>query len=234
MWPLAFQPGAILPLKRIPERADARIEKLSRRPEPGRPEQGVHPWGGFEEWSSLIRGCLLWLGLPDPCVGREELLVRADGEGGFLAGIIAAIRRLDPLGRGIRAVELIEKAKVMWPGADELRAVLGEVATGEHDLPSPRSLGMRLHHGRGRVVGGLALDSRKVDGTDLWLAREVGAKGTTRTTGTSLYEREETENPEVVGNSPGSPDSPLRDPDLFHSNMGDDNSPGEAEMGGGG
>lgn len=32
----------------------------------GRPDQNLPPWGSFVAWSSLIRGALVWAGLPDP------------------------------------------------------------------------------------------------------------------------------------------------------------------------
>lgn len=39
----------------------------------GRPDQGLTVFGRFEEWSDSIRSALVWLGLPDPCLGRSRI-----------------------------------------------------------------------------------------------------------------------------------------------------------------
>ncbi len=43
----------------------------------GRPNQKLAPWGGFDEWSMTIRAPLVWLGMVDPCEGRQ-LVVEDD------------------------------------------------------------------------------------------------------------------------------------------------------------
>ena len=42
----------------------------------GRPAQRLKPWGSYEGWSALIRGAIVWLGLPDPEGAREELVAK--------------------------------------------------------------------------------------------------------------------------------------------------------------
>jgi hypothetical protein len=39
----------------------------------GCPDQGLKPFGRFEEWSNLVRSTLVWLGEADPCITREEI-----------------------------------------------------------------------------------------------------------------------------------------------------------------
>lgn len=39
----------------------------------GRPRQPIPAWGGFEEWSDLVRSSLVWLGEGDPAGGRERI-----------------------------------------------------------------------------------------------------------------------------------------------------------------
>ncbi|MFO0655385.1 MAG: hypothetical protein U0787_09930 [Polyangia bacterium] len=41
---------------------------------------GLKRWGGFEEWSSLIRNCLVWCGLADPYEAHEGLVKEADAD----------------------------------------------------------------------------------------------------------------------------------------------------------
>lgn len=44
----------------------------------GRPAQPIAPYGSFELWSNLIRACLVWCGLADPCEGRTGLEETSD------------------------------------------------------------------------------------------------------------------------------------------------------------
>lgn len=40
----------------------------------GRPDQKLPTWGGFEEWSDLIRSALTWTGMPDPYATRDRVI----------------------------------------------------------------------------------------------------------------------------------------------------------------
>lgn len=44
----------------------------------GRPAQALDAYGSFESWSTLIRSCLVWCGMADPCIGREGLEETSD------------------------------------------------------------------------------------------------------------------------------------------------------------
>jgi putative DNA primase/helicase len=39
----------------------------------GAPDVGIAPLGGFDLWDKMVRRPLVWLGLPDPLAGSEEL-----------------------------------------------------------------------------------------------------------------------------------------------------------------
>lgn len=41
----------------------------------GSPNQGLKPYGGFEQWSAWIRNSLVWLGAADPCESRHSVRV---------------------------------------------------------------------------------------------------------------------------------------------------------------
>jgi hypothetical protein len=45
----------------------------------GSPQQQISNFGGFEQWSDLIRGSIVWAGLPDPLDEREQLTEVAGG-----------------------------------------------------------------------------------------------------------------------------------------------------------
>jgi hypothetical protein len=38
------------------------------------PKSGLKPFGGFEEWSRIVRGALVWLGEADPCQTRDRAI----------------------------------------------------------------------------------------------------------------------------------------------------------------
>lgn len=54
----------------------------------GRPDMGLKRWGGFEEWSSLIRNCLVWCGLADPYEAHEGLVKEADADMELLEDVV--------------------------------------------------------------------------------------------------------------------------------------------------
>ncbi len=96
------------------------------------------------------------------------------------------------------------------------------------DLPSARSIGMRLKQIKGRVVGGLVMKAKNHSNTQYWSAVPANGGGTKGTKGTfSTYAGEnnpsggETSNgyiyPPVASTSPSSPSSPT-------STDGDDTS----------
>src|SRR5262249_39539110 len=39
----------------------------------GCPSQDIKPYGGFEEWSTMVRAPLVWLGCDDPCASRDDI-----------------------------------------------------------------------------------------------------------------------------------------------------------------
>jgi hypothetical protein len=73
--------------------------------EAGRPDQKLKPFGGFENWSNLVRQSIVWAGLPDPAESRPtasanettlcSLLVDGWRELGFPATVAKAITLLD-------------------------------------------------------------------------------------------------------------------------------------------
>ena len=54
----------------------------------GRPSMGLKRWGGFEEWSDLIRNCLVWCGVGDPYEAHEALVKEADSDSDLLEDLM--------------------------------------------------------------------------------------------------------------------------------------------------
>jgi hypothetical protein len=140
----------------------------------GRPGQNLKPWGSFEEWSDVVRQALVWIGMPDPGETREELARSSDREAAALRSVIQGWSEIDPDKAGLTAARLIERLEKSPDEFDLLRnAILDLCPARAGKFPSPRSLGNKLRHVRGRVVGGKAIDSRDQHGTALWYVASV-------------------------------------------------------------
>ncbi len=87
----------------------------------GRPSQHLRPFGRFEQWSSEIREAIVWAGLPDPCLTREEV-IDADPERDSALAVLSNWHRAD-LGE-IALRNLIERAEQFA----DLNAALLDVA----------------------------------------------------------------------------------------------------------
>jgi hypothetical protein len=152
----------------------------------GRPAQKLGPWGSFEGWSDLVRGAVVWCGLPDPGATREELRRVANPEREAVSALLAGIRGLDPEGQGLTAVQIIDRSRFSStnPAVRALwDALLVLCAPRGRPEPSPVSLGNRLHNLRGRVVGGLCLEkagtSHKTGSWRVVVVGELGGAGGT-------------------------------------------------------
>ena len=139
-----------------------------------RPVQGLKAWGSFEGWSDLVRQALVWVDLPDPGDAREELRRSCDQEASALKALIAGWSEIDPDGTGLSAAKLIEKLEESSSQYEAVRnAVLELCPAPAGKLPGARSVGNKLRHLRGRVVGGRSISSREFHGTMLWRAAPV-------------------------------------------------------------
>jgi len=123
----------------------------------GRPRHGLRPWGSFEGWSGVVRESLVFAGLPDPGLTREELQATADLDAEALRDLLQGIARLDPGRRGLTAADIVAAAKGEGcdpSGAADLKAAI-EQLVGRLD---PKALSYKLRAFKRRNVGGLMLD----------------------------------------------------------------------------
>ena len=107
----------------------------------GRPDQGLTPWGGFQDWSDLVRNSLVWAGLPDPGDTRQGLREKADDDTATVHAILQAWPR-EPL----TAADAIRKATEL-PKLAEALAELPEKNRSQE-------LGNLLRTVRDRNIGG--------------------------------------------------------------------------------
>jgi hypothetical protein len=144
----------------------------------GRPDQKLKAWGSYEGWSDLVRGAVVWLGLPDPGQTRQDLASRSDRDAEALRGLLNGWKEVDPDGEGktVGHVLALLKDKANADRFPLLREVLAEVCDlPPGKLPSSGRLGCILRKFLGRNVGGVCFDNRPSHGgVQAWLVRAVG------------------------------------------------------------
>ncbi len=125
----------------------------------GRPDQQLKPWGSFDGWSSLVRNAVVWCGLPDPGETRRELVERSDVQAGALRTLVEQWHTIDTEGEGLLTAEILRRLDSSEFKCEELRSAVMELCgSSKGKPPSAGSLGNKLRHLRGRVIGGKALD----------------------------------------------------------------------------
>ncbi len=106
----------------------------------GRPGlKRLAPFGSFEEWSDLIRGALVWLGEPDPCLTIKHIVAP------FTARSLITAGRDDP------------------EGTDLTDAIHAADPKG-----NPVTLGIHLKAHQNKIVGGLTLRSKYDSHQKVW------------------------------------------------------------------
>ena len=141
----------------------------------GKPPQRGGQFGSFEGWSSLIRGAIVWAGLPDPLTTRETAKAD-DTSGAIVRGLIGGLLEMDDYGDGLTARDIVYR---LVSSSDSIystmREVVLEVATSKGKIDA-KLLGYALRRYRGRIANGC-----KIDGTTgrlgvvKWKAARVSA-----------------------------------------------------------
>jgi len=126
----------------------------------GRPQQKLPTWGSFEGWSDLVRQAVLWCGQSDPGATRTELVEQSDREAIALRELLAEWDELDPDRFGLTTAEILGRLTKQPEQYERVRDAVLELCPPKagHPLPSTGSLGNKLRHLRGRVIGGRCLD----------------------------------------------------------------------------
>lgn len=136
----------------------------------GRPAQQLAPWGSFERWSDLVRGCVVWLGLDDPGEVRQGLREASDSTteamGAFLRGwqMTAGMLEMSASDMAAKLRDADSRAYQDFRNAiEELRPKRGGAE------PSAAELGAILRKVRGRTIGGRRIDSRHTEVGNVWV-----------------------------------------------------------------
>jgi hypothetical protein len=137
----------------------------------GRPQRELRPWGSFQGWSGLVRGAVVWVGLPDPGETRYLLQAQADITAEAMSLLLCCWEQMDPDRKGLTAAEVIDRlfkrpqeSPPAWHA--EMRAAV-ESLVGCGDS---RALGNRLRSFRRRIFRGRFIDQA---GTEHRAARWV-------------------------------------------------------------
>jgi len=129
----------------------------------GRPDQRLKSWGSYEGWSDLVRSAVVWCGLADPGLTRQELRRTADQDANALPFIIAGLEKLDPDGNGLTITDIVERIGQQATDTDvkAMRETLIMTCKSRKDFPSPDSIGRKFSHLRGRICGGKSLHRKE-------------------------------------------------------------------------
>jgi hypothetical protein len=163
-----LEPNCERPEERTFAISDLRTHILQRRPQlvtaaltilqsyffAGRPPQNLKPFGRFEQWSNEIRSAIVWAGLPDPCISREDVIA-VDPERDATLTVLGSWFRC--LGEEATTLSsLVARAQT----DDDLQQALLDIATDQKhaDTVSPRRLGAWCRARLGRVVRDLKLE----------------------------------------------------------------------------
>lgn len=122
----------------------------------GRPKQDVSAWGGFEEWSDLIRGAIRWVGLPDPFAARR-VLAAADVETEALRMLVGGWPREEGVPLNLCGSSILER----W--SEPIGHALGALGAKESTV----SIGRTLARHHERIVDGWCLHRQK-NGNGSW------------------------------------------------------------------
>lgn len=147
----------------------------------GRPDQKLTAVD-YREWSDLVRSAVHWAAGADPCASRKDLTA-TDTDSAERAALVEAWAELPGADRGVTTGEALKYLKDNPAHCSDLRAL---IANRSGDLPSTRSLGMKLSSIRGRFFGNRCI--RSIDAgknTLAWKVEEGPGGGTSGTSGTS-------------------------------------------------
>lgn len=131
------------------------------------PDDGpLPPFGSFEAWSEIVRGAVVWLGEPDPLLGREGVQ-ESDGEQELFEAFVREWhdRHADSRRTVKQAIEDSDLRDI----AEELT---GE--DGQDKKRLARAVGKVLRREHGRVFGGLRfVEAGSRSGTKIWKVEQA-------------------------------------------------------------
>lgn len=137
----------------------------------GCPNQSLTSWGSFEQWSRIVRGALVWAGMPDPIDGRKELVEGSDSELGVLERVLI---EWEKLGKPTLVSDLLSEMHVGAFAHAALKEALAELCECSPDKLTTKAISMQLRKYRKKNVGGRRLDHKpKQGGGTPWFVSRI-------------------------------------------------------------
>jgi hypothetical protein len=127
----------------------------------GSPRLPIPAWGSFPGWSDLVRGAIVWAGLPDPAKTKAELQKSADVNAEYMGTIIARWASLEGGKKGLTASEVIDAIKHHCGSPGDVPIEIAELKDAIEGLAGKldaRGLGYKLRAFRRRVFNDQFLD----------------------------------------------------------------------------
>jgi hypothetical protein len=135
----------------------------------GCPDQKLVSWGSFEDWTRIVRGALVWTGLPDPIGGRSELVESGDSELGTLERALIAWEKL---GKPMLISDVLAEMQLTAFAHSGLKEALAELCECAPERLTAKGVGAKLKKYKKRNVGGRCFDHQpKVGGGTPWYVR---------------------------------------------------------------
>lgn len=146
-------------------------------------EGGLKPWGSFEAWTEIIRGAIVFVGLPDPIETRKRLMETSDPETDAYAALLGSWSEVVAYHHSgghtgvasVTASELLDMCNDHRSRFPSMIHALESLTGSNIDDVNAKSLGRRLIHYNGRVIGGKRLaNAGGGGGIKKWFVQEVG------------------------------------------------------------
>jgi hypothetical protein len=137
----------------------------------GCPDQRLTSWGSFEQWSRIVRGALVWAGMPDPINGRRELVESGDSELGVLERVLI---EWEKLGKPMLVSDLLAEMHVGAFAHAALKEALAELCECSPDKLTTKLISMQLRKYKKKNVGGRRFDHKpKQGGGTPWFVSRI-------------------------------------------------------------
>ena len=157
--------------KERPKLASAVLTVLRAYFAAGCPDQGLNNWGSFEQWNRIIRGALVWVGMPDPLSGRTELVESGDSELGVLERVLI---EWEKLGKPMFVSDVLSEMHVGAFAHAALKEALAELCECAPDKLTTKAVSMQLRKYRQKNVGGRSFDHKsKQEGGARWFVNRI-------------------------------------------------------------
>lgn len=154
-----------------PKLASAALTVLRAYLAAGCPDQSLSAWGSFEAWSRVVRGALVWAGMPDPIGGRKELAETGDSETGTLERVLI---EWEKLGKPMLVSDVLSEMHVGAFAHAALKEALAELCECSPDKLTTKLVSMQLRKYKRKNVGGRRFDHKpKIGGGTPWFVGRI-------------------------------------------------------------